>query len=90
MSSGFQQALDQIRSIADSEAQKGRLFERLMKKYFSVDPIYGERFRTVWLWSDMRASFCSGCRYNYPLSGAASIGRSPLPQTACGVEKDAI
>ena len=56
MSSGFQQALEQIRSIADSEAQKGRLFERLMKTYFSVDPIYGERFRTVWLWSEWAAA----------------------------------
>ena len=56
MNSGFQQALDQIRSIADSEAQKGRLFERLMKKYFSVDPIYGERFRTVWLWPEWAAA----------------------------------
>ena len=55
MSSGFQQALDQIRSISDSEAQKGRLFERLMKKYFFVDPIYRERFSKVWLWSEWAA-----------------------------------
>ena len=55
MSSGFQETLDHIRSIADSEAQKGRLFERLMKTYFCADPIYGERFSNVWLWSEWAA-----------------------------------
>ena len=56
MSSGFQQTLDHIRSIADSQAQKGRLFERLMKRYFRLDPIYGERFSNVWLWSEWAAA----------------------------------
>ena len=28
---GFQRALDHIRSISETEAQKGRLFERLSK-----------------------------------------------------------
>ena len=55
MSNGFEQALDHIRSVADSEAHKGRLFERLMKAYFSLDPIYGERFSQVWLWSEWAA-----------------------------------
>ena len=41
MSGSFQRTLDHIRSIADSEAQKGRLFERLMKTYFLGDPLYG-------------------------------------------------
>ena len=52
MSNGFQRTLDHIRSIADSEAHKGRLFERLMKKYFGEDPVYKERFSQVWLWSE--------------------------------------
>ena len=56
LSSGFQQTLDHIRSIADSQAQKGRLFERLMKAYFRLDPIYGERFAKVWLWSEWAAA----------------------------------
>ena len=51
MDDGFQKTLDHIRSIADSEAHKGRLFERLMKTYFTKDPIYRERFSAVWLWS---------------------------------------
>ena len=52
MISGFQRTLDHIRSIADSETQKGRLFERLMKTYFIKDPLYKERFSHVWLWSE--------------------------------------
>ena len=36
MSNGFQRVLDHIRSIAGSEAEKGRLFERLMKTYFTL------------------------------------------------------
>ena len=52
MSNGFQRALDHIRSIAGSEFAKGRLFERLMKAYFQQDPVYRERFSSVWLWSE--------------------------------------
>ena len=55
MNGSFQRTLDHIRSVADSEAQKGRLFERLMKTYFLNDPLYGERFSNVWLWSEWAA-----------------------------------
>ena len=55
LSNGFQRTLDHIRSIADSEAHKGRLFERLMKTYFIKDPLYQERFSQVWLWADWAA-----------------------------------
>ena len=52
MNDGFQRTLDHIRAIAESEAHKGRLFVRLMKTYFTKDPIYRERFSAVWLWSE--------------------------------------
>ena len=52
MSNGFQRALNHIRSNAGSEFEKGRLFERLMKAYLRQDPLYRERFSTVWLWSE--------------------------------------
>ena len=52
MSNGFQDTLDHIRSIATSEAKKGRLFERLMKAYFVQDPLYRDRFSDVWLWPE--------------------------------------
>ena len=52
MISDFQSTLDHIRSTAESEAHKGRLFERLMKAYFLQDPLYQERFSDVWLWSE--------------------------------------
>ncbi|MCY4672449.1 MAG: DEAD/DEAH box helicase family protein [Bacteroidetes bacterium] len=52
MRNTFEQALQQLRSIADSESHKGRLFERLMKTFFLQDPVYKERFSQVWLWSE--------------------------------------
>ena len=55
MTNGFQRALDHIRSIAESEANKGRLFERLMKRYFTEDPLYKDRFANVWLWAEWAA-----------------------------------
>ena len=55
MSNGFQRTLDHIRSIAGSESEKGRLFERLMQTYFIKDPLYKERFSHVWVWSEWAA-----------------------------------
>ena len=52
MTDGFQRVLNHIRSIAGTEAEKGRLFERLMKTYFTQDPLYRERFSEVRLWSE--------------------------------------
>ena len=52
MTDGFQRVLDHIRSIADSESEKGRLFERLMKTYFQQDPLYRDRFSGIWLWPE--------------------------------------
>ena len=52
MTDGFQRVLDHIRSIAGTEAEKGRLFERLMKTYFEQDPLYRDRFAQVKLWSE--------------------------------------
>ena len=56
MTDGFQRVLDHIRAIADTEAEKGRLFERLMKTYFQQDPLYRERFAEVRLWSEWAAT----------------------------------
>ena len=51
----FQQTLDQLRAIAETEREKGALFERLMRKYFTEDPVYQERFGSVWLWREWAA-----------------------------------
>ena len=63
MSDSFQRVLDHIRSIAGTETEKGRLFERLMKAYFVKDPLYRDRFSDVWLWSEwapLRPDFAGG------------------------------
>ncbi|MDE0659750.1 MAG: restriction endonuclease [Gammaproteobacteria bacterium] len=49
---GFQRVLHQIRSVSETQAEKGRLFERLMAAYFRRDPIYRDRFSQVWLWKE--------------------------------------
>ena len=63
LNDGFRRTLDHIRSVAGTEAEKGRLFERLMKRYFVQDPLYAERFSDVWLWSEwatLRQDFDAG------------------------------
>ena len=51
MSNGFQRVLDDIRSIAGTEAEKGRLFERLMKALLDWPPPRAWRFRPVEAWT---------------------------------------
>ena len=54
---GFQRTLDHIRSIAESEVHKGRLFEKLMRAYFTEDPVYRDRFSNVWLWGEWASHY---------------------------------
>ena len=51
----FSHTLDQLRAIAETERHKGALFERLMRKFFTLDPLYQERFGDVWLWNEWAA-----------------------------------
>lgn len=55
INTGFQSTLDYIREAAQSERQKGDLFERLMLTYFSQDPDYKEQFSEVYLYKDWAA-----------------------------------
>ena len=52
MNRGFQQTLERIRADAQSQSQKGAMFERLMRAYFGQDPVYVGRFSRVWLWAE--------------------------------------
>ena len=56
MTGSLQATLEHIRALADSEAKKGRLFERLIKAYLIHDPLYRNRFSAVHLWSEWAAS----------------------------------
>ena len=49
---GFYTALNYIRANANTQFGKGRLFERLIQKYFTEDPFYKKRFSEVYLWSE--------------------------------------
>ena len=55
MSSGFQRTLDQIRAGAGAQAVRGALFERLMRRYFTQDPVYADQFSNVRRWSEWAA-----------------------------------
>lgn len=52
MPNSFHEVLDQIRSISKSQVEKGHLFERLIKRYLTEDPLYKYRFTDVWMWSE--------------------------------------
>ena len=49
---GFGDVLDDIRARADSEADKGRRFERLVKRFLQQDALYAQTYSNVWLWSE--------------------------------------
>ncbi|HET6250836.1 MAG TPA: type ISP restriction/modification enzyme, partial [Tepidisphaeraceae bacterium] len=44
--------LDQFRADARSNRDLGDRFERLMLRYFELDPLYADRFSKVWMWND--------------------------------------
>ena len=49
---GFQGVLNQLRESDAPQYLIGDEFERLMKQYFCVDPLYKERFTDVYLWKE--------------------------------------
>ena len=44
--------LDALRASASNNRELGDSFERLMRAYLAVDPLYAERFDQIWLWQD--------------------------------------
>ncbi len=44
--------LEQFRSSAKSEVEKGHLFERLIKRFLEIDPVYSQQFSSVYLWNE--------------------------------------
>jgi len=60
----FADLLKTHREQSISEWDKGYRFERLMAAYLQTDPMYADRFTTVWLWSEFpsRADFGTGDR----------------------------
>ena len=56
-------ALTQLRNESTSEYEKGRNFERLLKRALQQHPgIYGDRFSNVWLWNDWPERHRTGLR----------------------------
>ncbi len=72
--SNFRQIIDSYRNHSDSEQDKGRKFERLMRAYLQHSPKY-RSITQVWLWSDFpyRKDF-----------GGNDIGIDLVAKTECG------
>ena len=52
---GLQGVINFIREESSTPYRVGNEFERLIKKYLRVDPIYKNRFSDVWLWREWTA-----------------------------------
>ncbi|MGV2002531.1 DEAD/DEAH box helicase [Agrobacterium sp. 22-3574b1] len=52
MSSALRKLLDEYRSGARTEREKGTYFEELAKVFFEHDPQYAQRFNRVWTYAD--------------------------------------
>lgn len=52
MATTLQDILDQFREDARNNRDLGDRFERLMLRFFELDPIYADRFDKVWMWND--------------------------------------
>ena len=48
----FRDVLGELEATAQSTAEKGRLFERLVKAFLEWDKAQSQRFSRVWLWRD--------------------------------------
>jgi predicted helicase len=44
--------LDQFREDARNNRDLGDRFERMMVRYFELDPLYADRFSKVWMWNE--------------------------------------
>jgi len=49
---GIHEILDELRTIAYDERDKGGRFEKLMQAYLKTEPQYYELYDEVWLWSE--------------------------------------
>ena len=54
-SDDFERLLKRLRADSDTLAKQGRLFERLMQRWLSVDPVYVGRFSKIRSWSEWAA-----------------------------------
>lgn len=52
MGSTIYEVLDELRATATSESDKGTRFEKLIKAYLRVDPVFADQFSEVWLWNE--------------------------------------
>ncbi len=52
MNKTIDSVLYELRVASSNNRELGDRFERLMREYLTTDPLYAERFASVWLWQD--------------------------------------
>ena len=52
---GLQSVINYVREESSTPYRTGKEFERLIKRYLRVDPIYKRRFSDVWVWAEWAA-----------------------------------
>lgn len=48
----FTEVMDRVRSRFPDNRERGDAFEAIIKQLFRSDPLYANRFKNVWLWSE--------------------------------------
>ena len=55
LETGLRGVINFLTDTASSQYRVGNEFERLIQRYFRVDPLYKDRFSDVWLWREWTA-----------------------------------
>lgn len=51
-SATFEDVLDRLYFTAIDQKHKGGKFERLVKRYLQLEPMYADQFSDVWMWQE--------------------------------------
>ena len=53
--------LEEYRKRISNNRDLGTSFERLIKSYFQLDPLYSTKFKNVWLWNEWKGRWGQDC-----------------------------
>ena len=83
MATTIHDILDELRTSATSERDKGDKFERLIQAYFKTDLMYANQYSDVWLWASAMGSSHTAERLRVVVSvvEASPLVHSSAPST---------
>lgn len=80
MNKALETVLNHFRENAHSEADKGKRFEILIKRFLETEPVYKERFSEVWMWQDWPY------RGNFADQGIDLVARESATGQYCAIQ----